>query len=201
MTADGERARRAIAAFGERAAAVMATAAAQREDLATLGSTMKILMRLGQREHRIERSHLPELELVQAAVTIRPVMLQKEPVHLGKALSAVSQSMPTAPPGVGEWLRGVRRQVNRSLSASRWVVMVAAPGEPQATRLTDVQIAELWFDAHLWHNDLDKQWMLRHIGRDECLICATVWVSDRILIVRAVQQLIADLRAAALLAA
>jgi hypothetical protein len=73
-------------------------------------------------------------------------------------------------------------------------VMVAHPGEGQATRLTDVDIAELWFNAHVWHDDQDKQWALRYIDTDECLICGTVWMSDRILVVRAVQQLIVDLR-------
>ena len=60
----------------------MRTAAAQREALATVGSTMNILVRVGQREHRIERTHLPEPELIQAAVMLRPVVfLQKEPVQ------------------------------------------------------------------------------------------------------------------------
>jgi hypothetical protein len=43
---------------------------------------------------------------------------------------------------------------------------------------------------------MDKQWALKHISEDECLISASVWVSHRILLVRAVQQLIADLRQA-----
>lgn len=196
VTGDPTTARRALAAFTDRAAAIMRTTAAQREDLATVGSTMNILVRVGQREHRIERSHLPEPELLEAAVMIRPVTLQKEPVQLGKVLGAVGALMPNAPQPVLTGVRDVRREVNRLLAAERWVVMVAGPGVAEATRLTDVEIAELWFDAHVWHNDVDKQWKLRHISRDECLISASVWVSDRILVVRAVQQVIVDLRQA-----
>lgn len=62
------------------------------------------------------------------------------------------------------------------------------------SRLTDVEIAELWFNAHVWHDDQDKQWTLRYISEDECLISATVWASDRVLVVRSVQQMILDFR-------
>ncbi|MCF6506591.1 hypothetical protein E9549_04085 [Blastococcus sp. MG754426] len=197
MAGDPDGARRTLAAFADRAAAIMRTAAAQREDLATVGSTMNILVRVGQREHRIERTHLPEPELIQAAVMLRPVVfLQKDPVQIGKVLNAVGLLLLDAPQPVRDYLRDVQRQVNKLLKAERWVVMVGGPGAPEPTRLTDVEIAELWFDAHVWHNDMDKQWALKHISEDECLISASVWVGHRILLVRAVQQLIADLRQA-----
>ena len=125
---------------------------------------------------------------------IRPVTLQKEPVHLGKVLSAVGALTPNAPRSVLTGIREVRRQVSKLLVAERWVVMVAGPGCTESTRLTDVEIAELWFDAHVWHNDMEKQWALRNISEDERLISASVWVSDRVLIVRGVQQLLLDLR-------
>ena len=197
MAADPDSARRTLVAFADRASAIMRTAAAQREDLATVGSTMNILVRVGQREHRIERTHLPEPELIQAAVMLRPVVfLQKEPVQIGKVLNAVGLLLMDAPAPVRELLGEVQRQLNKLLTAERWVVMVAGPGAPEPTRLTDVEIAELWFDACIWHNDMDKQWALKHISEDECLISASVWVSHRILLVRALQQLIADLRQA-----
>lgn len=173
----------------------MGTAAAQREDLATVGSTMNILVRVGQREHRIERFHLPVPELIEAAVMLRPVMvLQKEPVQIGKVLTALGLLLLDAPQPVRDLVPEVRRKVNAALTGERWIVMVAGPGVDEQTRLTDVEIAEQWFDAHIWHNDLDKQWVLRHISQDECMISASAWVSHRILIVRALQQFIVDLR-------
>jgi hypothetical protein len=111
---------------------------------------MKILVRVGQQEHRIERTHLPEPELIQAAVMLRPVVfLQKEPVQIGRVLNAVGLLLMDAPQPVRDHLREVRRRVNTLLTAERWVVMVAGPGAPEPTRLTDVEIAELWFDAHI----------------------------------------------------
>lgn len=193
---DPQTARQTVAAFVDRAGAIMRTAAAQREDLATVGSTMNILLRVGHREQRIERNHLPEEELLHAAVMIRPVTLKKEPVHLGRVMGALGSLMPNAPQPVLDGLRQMRREVNRLLAAERWIVMVAGPGATESTRLTDVEIAELWFDAHIWHNDMDKQSRLRNISRDECLISASVWVSDRILVVRSLQQLVSDLRSA-----
>jgi len=194
---DLNSARGTLAAFASRAAAIMETAAAHREDLATVGSTMTILSRVGERMHRVERSHLPQPELIEAATMLRPVtVLQKEPVQIGKVLTALGLLLMDAPQPVRDLVGDVRAHVNKSLKAERWVVMVAGPGTDAPTRLNDVQIAERWFDAHVWHNDLEKQWVLRHVSRDDCLISASAWVSHRILIVRALQQLIVDLRQA-----
>lgn len=136
----------------------------------------------------------PVSELLEATVMIRPVTLQKEPVQLGKVLGAAGAIMPNAPRYVLTGIREVRRQVSKLLAVERWVVMVAGPGCTESTRLTDVEIAELWSDAHVWHNDMDKQWALRNISEDERLISASVWVGDRVLVVRAVQQPLVDLR-------
>jgi hypothetical protein len=100
---DPHGARRTLAAFAGRAEAIMETAAAQREDLATVGSTMNILVRVGQREHRIERSHLPVPELIEAATMLRPVtVLQKEPVQIGKVVNALGLLLMDAPQPVKE---------------------------------------------------------------------------------------------------
>ena len=45
----------------------MTTDAAQREDLATIGSTLKVLVRVGEKLQHIERTHLPEQEVIHAA--------------------------------------------------------------------------------------------------------------------------------------
>ncbi len=194
MGGDTEGAKRTLIAFMRRAERIMATRAAQREDLATVGSTLKVLVRVGERQHRIERSHLPVPELLEAAVMIRPVILQKEQVHLGRVVHAVGLLTLGAPAYVRDIVRAVKRSWPRLLTSERWVVMAARAGESRGSRLTDVEIAELWFNAHVWHDDQDKQWTLRYISEDECLISATVWVSDRVLVVRALQQMIVDLR-------
>lgn len=196
MGGDTEGAKGTLIAFMRRAERIMATSAAQREDLATVGSTMKVLVRVGERQHRIERSHLPVPELLEAAVMIRPVVLQKEPVHLGGVVNAVGFLTQDAPAQVRDLVRAVKRDWPRLLTSERWVVMAARAGESSGSRLTDAEIAELWFNAHVWHDDQDKQWTLRYISEDECLISATVWVSDRVLVVRALQQMIVDLRQA-----
>jgi len=196
---DSEDARATLVAFLARADAIMSTDAARREDLATIGSTMRVLVRVGEPHQRIERSHLPVPELLQAAVMIRPVVLGKERVNLSKVLAAAGFLVRDAPEHVRAPVADARRSLPRFLSAGRWTLMVAGPdGE---TRLSDVEIAELWFNAHVWHDDADKQWALRQVPEDERLICATVWVSDRVLAVRAVQQLVVDLRRAGHVAA
>ncbi len=107
----------------------METAAAQREDLATVGSTMNILVRAGRREHRIERFHLPVPELIEAAVMLRPVtVLRKEPVQIGRVLAALGLLLMDAPELVRDLVREVRRQVNELLAGERWIDIVAGPG-------------------------------------------------------------------------
>jgi hypothetical protein len=194
VSGDPEQARRIVKAFMARAERIMSTDAAQREDLATMGSSLQVMVRAGAREQRIWRTHLPETELIHAAAIIRPVILQRELVHLGRVVGAIGFLTRDASDEVQRVVRVLRRSWHPNLYGERWVVMVAHPLEGQATRLTDVDIAELWFNAHVWHDDQDKQWALRYIDTDECLICGTVWMSDRILVVRAVQQLIVDLR-------
>jgi hypothetical protein len=194
MAGDTRAAQQTLRTFLARAERIAATQAAQREDLATIGTTMQVLMRLDQKHQQIERKHLPVPELLEAAAIVRPVTLERERVYLGKVASALGLLTLTAPERERTVVRALQKSWHKHLRGERWIVMVAHADEPQQTRLTDVEIAELWFNAHVWHDDEDKQWALRHIGESECLICATVWVSDRVQVARAVQQLIVDLR-------
>ncbi|MCW2678041.1 MAG: hypothetical protein JWR70_3081 [Modestobacter sp.] len=59
----------------------------------------------------------------------------------------MGQLLMDAPQPMRDLIREVRRQVNELLTAERWVVMVAGRGVTEQTRLTDVEIAELWFGA------------------------------------------------------
>lgn len=191
-----DEARRTINAFIRRAERIARTDAARREDLASVGSTMKILVRMGHRQQRIERTHLPEPELIQAATVIRPVVLKREQVHFGRVVNGIRLLTLDAPSAVTELVVKVKKSWPSMLTAERWIIMVSKIGEAEQTRLTDVEVAELWFNAYVWHDDQAKQWALRHLSEEECLISASVWVSDRILLVRALQQFIGDLQEA-----
>lgn len=194
MALDDDQAKATVAAFLRRADRLMATSAAQREDLATIGTTMKVLIRLGQRQQSIERSHLPVPELHEAANVLRPFVLKKERVHFGRVLSAVVQLSRDAPADVRDLARDMKKTWSKYLDAERWVVMATDPGGGPPTELTDVQIAEHWLYGEAWHDDEDRRRALGRISDGEAKIAATVWVADRILMARAIQQFILDAR-------
>lgn len=192
MALNDDQARATVAAFLRRADRLMATSAAQREDLATIGTTMKVLVRLGQREQSIERSHLPVPELHEAANVLRPFVLQKERIHLGRVLGALVYLTGDAPTEVFELAKDMGKTWSKYLEAERWIYMAASADGGPDTRLTDVEIAEHWLYGEAWHNDEARLWALRRVSDSEAMICATVWVADRILMVRAIQQFIVD---------
>lgn len=192
MPADLDAAAGRVTAFLRRAERIMATPAAQRADLATIGTTMRLLASPVQGQHRIERSHLPQSELLEVAVLLRPVFAEGDDVFIGKVTTALGLLTRGGPQEFKQPVGELKKAWTALVKGWRWKVMVA--DAPTATDLTDVQIAELWFNAHVWHSDMAKAWQLRHISDDEALICATVWVMDRVRLVRAAQQLIVDLR-------
>lgn len=196
MPADLETAAARVTAFLRRAERIMATPAAQREDLATIGTTMRLLIAPVQGQHRIERTHLPQSEPLEVAVLLRPVFAESDDVFIGKVATALELLTRGGPREFTEPVGQLKKAWPALVKGWRWKVMVATPNAPTVTDLTDAQIAELWFNAHVWHSDMDKAWKLRHISDDEALICATVWVMDRVRLVRAAEQLILDLRRA-----
>lgn len=88
----------------------MATAAAQREDLATIGSTLKVMIRVGQPHQDVESSHLCEQELVHAAALLRPVTQKKESVHLGRVINAIALLVQDAPEPVRAHVKAAGRR-------------------------------------------------------------------------------------------
>lgn len=196
MPADLEMPARRVNSFLRRVERVLATPAAQREDLATIGTTLRLLVAPVQGRHRIERSHLPQSELIEVAVLLRPIFAERDDIFIGKVTAALGLLAGGAPGEGAEPVALLRKAWPAVTKGWRWKMMVASPDAPEATDLTDAQIAELWFNAHVWHSDMEKEWALRHIPESETLICATVWVADRVRLVRGVQQLVADLRSA-----
>jgi hypothetical protein len=118
-----------IAAFMRRAELIMATDAAQREDLATIGTTMTVMFRLDRRVQDIERSHLPETELIAAATMVRPIVMKKELCEVGGVVNSVSFLTQNAPVAVREQVRTVRDTWRKMLAEPRWTLMVAHDGE------------------------------------------------------------------------
>ncbi len=183
--------------FRRRGGSILRSAAAERQDLATIGSTMQVVFGGPGLPSRMERSHLPRAELLEAATLLRPLYFnQSDSVYVTKVASALS-TLAGDNEGLLDYTRDLRRQLPRILKSERWYLMLAAGGLEQ--RFSNTEIAELWFDAEVWHSDLDKQEALRHVGEGERLICATVWVSERLLLTKALLEIIDDLENRALL--
>jgi hypothetical protein len=194
---DATDAKARVNAFMHRAGLIMETDAARREDLATIGTTMKVMFRIDSRVSDFQRSHLPETELIAAAAIVRPITLGDEPCEVGGVMNAISL-LTQGTPGLSQKVRLVKQTMQKMLCEPRWTLFVAHDGDKQIA-LTDIQIADLWLYADVMHGNPVKQAMLKHISRDERRIAGTVWVGDRILLARGIQQMIVDLRRARLL--
>ncbi len=192
-----EEHRERIESFLERAAKILSMSAAQRQDLATLGSTVRVFGRLGDPVMDMQREHLPEEEIMAIAGLIRPLTLSREPVEISNVFASIGYLTQSAPPEMKQAIRSYKKIALARMAGWRWRFMTSSDNEPNG--LTDREIAECWMYANLVHADLERRRRIQHVPEGERYLAATVWVSDCVLVTRAVQQLIFDLRRVSLL--
>lgn len=194
-SSEPERSWNRLRNFQGRADLISDSDIAKRLDLATLGSTMKILVRVGESKVRIEREHPPVSQIEQAAARLRPVFLPQEIVHHGKVTKALSYLTQKEAPEVKALAKAVSSAWKGFDSQRTWAMEAGKFGEkPDTTgQLWDRQIAHDWLYGYVIHNDLDAQHRIRYISPDDRMMAGLLWVKDATLLVRATQQLIVDL--------
>lgn len=181
--------------FQGRAELISDAEIAKRMDLATLGSTMKILVRVGESKVQIEREHPPISQIEQAAARLRPVFLDQEVVHHGRVMKALGYLTRNEAPEVKAVVKAVKTAWQGFDGQRTWAMEAGEFGEnPDTTgQLWDRQIAHDWLYGYVIHNDLDAQHRIRYISPDDRMMAGLLLTKDAILLVRATQQLVVDL--------
>jgi hypothetical protein len=189
--------------FRERAERVLSSAIAQRDDLATVGTTARIIASVvdGATRYTIQRRVPRDADIESAATRVRPLFLEQDPVFHGKVMNAISG---LAQAGADDEQKATIRSLRdawRSFEKSRrWAVGVSK--EPSITHgqmRSDREIARDFLYGDLVHADPEARKRLRHISEDERLLAAVVWVADATRLTLATKQLIIDLTDAGVL--
>lgn len=192
-----------VEAFRDRAERILRCQIAQREDLATIGTTLQVVLLLdGSGMSRLERQRPTDMEIDQAAALCRPLFLEQDSVsHLKvtKAISGLVHEGRTASPGQAELLKALRKAWQDHEGAWRWKVGSSRDNSPGAQELrTDRQIARDFLYGDLVHADADARRRLRLVPEDERFVAAGVWATDAVRLVQATKRLIIDFEAAGL---
>lgn len=192
-----------IDAFSERAARILSSDIARRQDLATMGTQLKFVSSGtsdGRTSWRMDREVPPEAETESAFTRIRPIFLQGDPVFHGMVMTAIGGLTREAPSHQKAATRAVRDAWRSFEKSNRWSMGVAteASGLEGAMR-TDRQIARDFLYGDLVHAEADAQRRLAGVSREDRLIAAVPWVSDAIHLTEATRRLILDLKDAGVL--
>jgi hypothetical protein len=189
--------------FGERAARIMRTAIAQRDDLDTLGSQILIqINRLGPSKSQIRRERPDEEQIVHAAVVIRPLILQGDPVYHGKVMKALGLLATDATEQWRTQVTNEREAWRQIMTVARWTLQVGATnGEWQTEMRSDRAIAMDWLYADVVHADVQRQEAIKHIPEEDRLMAGLLLVRDGVVYTRSSQNLIRALKEAGALAA
>ena len=189
--------------FLDRAALVLDSEIARREDLATLGSTMNLVasVQKGETTWRMERSVPPDFLIESAATRVRPLFTNDDPVFHGRVTNALLGLLTdTTPASVKQGLRSLKKAWAQDEDHYRWSLGIATAGDPPGQMRTDRQIARDWLYGDLVHADAEARRRLRNVPRHERLLAALSWVSDVIKLTQATKQACVDLRDAGCLA-
>jgi hypothetical protein len=181
--------------FQERAAAVAASELAQRVDLATLGSTMKILVRVGEPQVEWTREMPSEAVIEQAAARVRPIVLTEDSVYWGKVTSALGYLTKNSSQMSKDLVKAIKEAWTAFDEQRTWAMEVRKIDDPTETSgvLWDRDIAKSWLYGDLVHADPAAQDKIRLISSDDRLWAGLLWVKDAVLLIRATQQTIIDL--------
>jgi hypothetical protein len=184
--------------FMDRAERVLSSEIARREDLATVGTTMKLIGSLseGATSWRTERDHPPEAHIESAATRVRPLFLENDSVFHGKVTTAIGGLARGAPEEIKQVIKALKKAWRSDEEGYRWSFGVGGAGvAPEHGRLrTDRQIARDFLYGKLVHADPEARQRLRFVPEDEQLLAAVVWAADATRLTQATKKLIIDLR-------
>ncbi|QXG77484.1 hypothetical protein KUM42_08265 [Modestobacter sp. L9-4] len=190
--------------FLDRAERVLSSEIARREDLATVGTTMKLIASVldGAVRWSIQRQVPREADIESAATRVRPLFLQDDPVFYGKVTNAIGGLARSAGNEHKATIKALKEAWRTFDKSYRWAVAVSK--EPNFTAgqfRNDRQIARDFLYGDLVHADADARQRLANISPEERLLAAVVWVADATRLTLATKQLIVDLTDAGALAA
>ena len=188
--------------FAERAARIMRTSIAQRDDLDTLGSQILIrINRLGPSKSQIRQERPEEEQIVHAAAVLRPLILQGDPVHHGKVMKALGLLAMGATEQWRTHVSNEREAWKQITTVTRWNLQVGATnGEWQTETRSDRAIAMDWLYADVVHADVQRQEAIKHIPEEDRLMAGLLLVRDGVVYTRSSQNLIRALKEAGALA-
>lgn len=187
--------------FQYRAAMVLDLRIAKREDLATIGTQMQVLVASQQGRHRISMDYPPEDDIELAATRIRPLFNQDDPVYHGHVMKGIGYLAQAAPQPQRDFIKLGRKAWAAHDRSTRWSLAVSEGGHDFSKMRTDREIARDFIYADLVHADAEARARLRLIPRSERLLAATTWVTDAIKLTEVTRRLIIDLTDAGCLAA
>lgn len=76
----------------------LSTRIAQREDVQTMGTTLQVIQRVGDRLSTIVQRHPPDEDVKSAATLLRPILLlQTESIYWGKVMESIGYLSQNAP--------------------------------------------------------------------------------------------------------
>jgi len=97
--------------FMNRAERVLSSEIARREDLATVGTTMRFIGSLSERvtSWRMEREQPREADIESAAARVRPLFLNEDPVFHGKVTTAIGGLVQGAPEEIKQAIKALKK--------------------------------------------------------------------------------------------
>lgn len=182
--------------FVGRADRVLSSSIAQRQDLATVGTTMNLIASLseGGTSWRIEYGYPPEADIESAATRVRPLFLNDDPIFHGKVTNAMGGLAQGAPQLQQELVKVLKKSWQAHDKGYRWAFATSKNPHLAGAWRNDRQIARDFLYGELVHADADARRRLRYVPESERLQAAVVWVADAIRLTQATKQLYVDLK-------
>jgi hypothetical protein len=179
-----------IGEFLELAAHVRRSALAQRLDLATLGQRWRVSVNLDGDSSIGQRDPVTEPEVEQAALRLRPAMLQSEYVYAPRVLDELGRRIHDE-----RWrrerlkpLRDAWVNFDKTMS---WSASVADATEESPMR-SDREIAKDHLYGNLLHRDVDRRRRIALLSDTTLLYATTLYVKDGVLLCEATSRFIID---------
>jgi hypothetical protein len=188
--------------FLDRAGRVLSSEIARRDDLATVGSTMKVVAAVtaGATHYRLERQRPPVADIEAAVSRVRPLFAEDDLVFHRTVTGALGALAQHAPQDTKNQVRELGAAWRAHETSVRWGMASSLSPLPDDQRWrNDRQIARDFIYGDLLHADPEARRRLRGIPEDERLPAAAVWVADATRLTLATKQLILELRDAGLL--
>ena len=181
--------------FMGRADRVLNSSIARRQDLATVGTTLNLIASLsdGETSWQISYSNPPEADIESAAVRVRPLFLDQDPVHYGRVTNAMAGLAQSAPQRERDLIKVLKKAWRCHDEGYRWAMTSSGDAGGSGVWRNDREIARDFLYGELVHADVDARRRLRHVPESARLQAAVVWVADSIRLTQATKQLCVDL--------